>query len=536
MCSSEVNNPLQTASQNNSSNCVSSNQCAKIGDYVYFTPCIGKGSFSKVFIGYNINCKTDPPEYLAIKRVNLSDMKKMSIKRIKREINLLKSLNHPNIVKFYDSFTDVASNIYIVTEYCNYGDLSRFTGKKGKKNKLSHDDIKTFFCQFKSGLRYLLTNNILHRDIKPQNVLLHKIGDTVTLKIADFGFAKHFESLSEDSITETLCGTPMYLSPEVLKSKRYTILSDLWSVGIILYELLYHTTPFKRPRNILELNRNVDQMKLSFSSGTNEDLIDLLTSLLQTDPQKRLSWGSFFSHKWFGEEDTSSIEESALVKSCIGTAESVDVLSSSVAGPSKINEPIPDFMQQILDEVHDEQNRHTEAAKSNGKDELDDSTANQCRPIKELYDESMVGNITGILSGSRRRTNSDTLDSIEQSSRLYSSPQFKENYVERPKQSTSAPIELKIKQLYGQPNIGCSSENQSATQSPLSLSSNSPTSPSVLRLPASKPIPMPPNPHRKTSMQWPTSANPPDVARFFNDSLSASLSFINTTLSPLFKS
>ncbi len=168
-------------------------------------------------------------------------------------------------------------------EYCNYGDLNRFTGKKNNNKHLSDPDIKSYFTQFKSGLKYLLMNNILHRDIKPQNILLHKEGDTIIVKIADFGFAKHFESLTEDSIMETLCGTPMYLAPEIIKNKKYTIPSDLWSVGVILYELIFHTTPFKKPKNILELMRNLDHLQVKFPFKINQDLEDLLEALLQTE-------------------------------------------------------------------------------------------------------------------------------------------------------------------------------------------------------------------------------------------------------------
>jgi serine/threonine protein kinase len=544
---------------------IPSTQCAKIGDYIYFTPCIGKGSFSKVFAGYNINCKTDPPEYVAIKRINLSDLKKISIKRIKREIDLLKCLNHPNIIRFYDSFTDVACNIYIITEYANYGDLGRFIGKSKKNQRLSLDEIKSYFVQFRSGLRYLLANNILHRDIKPQNILLHKSKvngqDIITVKIADFGFAKHFESLSEDSITETLCGTPMYLSPEVVKSKRYTILSDLWSVGVILYELCYHTTPFKRPRNLLELVRNIDQMGTpSFPPGTDKELVDLLTFLLHIQPEKRMSWGSFFSHPWFGPEDTGGFKESELIQSFIGTAESTS-LNSSVAGPFKVSEPISDFMQQILDDVSD-QNKNSKDA--GGMVEIDDSLLSMPKAMANcnLYNDSIVSNVVNLLSGTKRRSsenNIEVLDSLGQSSRLYASPQIKDNYIERFPNSTSLPLETRVKQLYGQPNIGSISsdsgnyhgssnvssgllsdtnkeQSRSQTVSPCYPYSSTGLpdsgSPLLIDLSAtSKPIPVPKKPQKIASMVWPASTSPADVARFLTDSIS----YLSTSLSPLMK-
>ena len=203
----------------------------KIGDYLYYTPCIGKGSFSRVFIGHKIG---ETSRYVAIKRTSISQAKKMSMDRLKREIKILKTIDHPNIVKFYDAFTDVAHNVYIITEFCNYGNLSKYIDNE----KLDENTIRKYMTQFKDGLYYLLSNNIVHRDIKPENILLHKDKDgNVIVKIADLGFAKCFDNLEEETMLQTLCGTPMYLAPEVLGSKKYTIVSDLWSVGIIIYQL-----------------------------------------------------------------------------------------------------------------------------------------------------------------------------------------------------------------------------------------------------------------------------------------------------------
>lgn len=275
-------------------------QSSRIGEYVYFTPAIGKGSYSRVFLGHKITDTRNPPDYVAIKRISTSHMKKLSAPRIKREIDLLKKLSHPNIVSFHDAFTDIGRNVYIVTEWCNYGDLNRFT----KTEVLSHDEIHDCMKQIRDALKYLLKHNILHRDIKPQNILINKdqVSGSITIKIADFGFAKAFDTLSDDSMTETLCGTPMYLSPEVIKTKKYAITSDLWAIGVILYQLFYHTTPFQHPRNILELIRSIEQMRLTIPTDPKVDpsVKELMISLLQTDPVKRCSWGNFFDHQWLG--------------------------------------------------------------------------------------------------------------------------------------------------------------------------------------------------------------------------------------------
>lgn len=277
------------------------NHGVRVGNYVYYTPYIGKGSFSKVFIGHHIQNN----KLVAIKRINTTSIKKMSITRINSEISLLQKLDHINIVKFIEAFSDVANNIYIVTEYCNHGDLEIYT----KKIKLDHHQIKYYMSQIRDGMKYLIDNYVLHRDIKPQNFLLHKEDDKIIIKIADFGFAKYFEHLDENSLGNTLCGTPMYLAPEVIKNKKYTLLTDLWSIGIILYELYHHQTPFKKPKNILELTKNIENMKIKFNKELNDDSKFLITHLLEIFPEKRIDWYNFFTHEWFDSKRRNSISK-----------------------------------------------------------------------------------------------------------------------------------------------------------------------------------------------------------------------------------
>lgn len=316
-------------------------QSARIGNYIYFLPKIGSGSFSKVFLGRHINSKNNN-EFVAIKRIKLTNVNKLNITRIQREIEILKSLNHSNIIKFLDSFVDIAQNIYIITEYCNYGNLSQFaflkqlanpdnnkyinnkeiknnlpqasdtvstlqtnTVKLSKKlithstHELTHNEIKELMIQLRDGMKYLLEHNIIHRDIKPQNLLLHKSEDKVLLKIADFGFAKDCISLTENSIMQTLCGTPAYICPEMIKVRKYNLYSDLWSIGVILYQLFFHELPFPRPNNILDLAQAFDKMKLSFPHDIDTNAKELITQLLEIDPYKRIKWNNFFSHPWF---------------------------------------------------------------------------------------------------------------------------------------------------------------------------------------------------------------------------------------------
>lgn len=276
---------------------MSRQQSYKIGDYIYYAPAIGKGSFSKVYVGYKIGHRR---MRVAIKKI--SHTKKINIHKVQREVELLKSFDHPNIVKFYDAITDNANNIYIITEYCNFDNLSKYTEMSTNPDMyLFECDIKCLLEQLRDGLHYLVSRNILHRDIKPENILLHQVDGDVIVKIADFGLAKHFDTID---LTATLCGTPKYLSLEILKERKYTIVSDIWSIGIILYQLFYHRTPFVMPDNQLQLMKNIENMRLVFDTRVDMSVEarDMLTSMLEIDPHKRMSWGNFFANEWFDRE------------------------------------------------------------------------------------------------------------------------------------------------------------------------------------------------------------------------------------------
>jgi len=398
------------------------NQSHRIGEYIYFTPSIGKGSFSQVFKGHHIDSK-NPIEYVAIKRVRLTDMKKMTVTRLQREIDLLKRLDHPGIVKFISAFTDVANNIYIVTEYCNYGSLERFT----KNEKLSEEDILFYIKQIRDGLRYLLTNNVLHRDIKPPNILLHKTEEKIQIKIADFGFAKYYENMDEDSMMQTLCGTPMYLAPEMIKSRKYTVLSDLWSMGVVIYQMFFHKTPFVRPRNIIELMKNIDNMSsINFPSVISNNAKELLSGLLSVDPLKRMAWGNFFTHPWFGEENN---EQCALSAS----------IMASVPGI-----PLDPALQSLIEaeeaELKNESNHIPVIEEDDSSGEIE--TINRGDETVELLKRRM-----GLSPKVEEQQNSNSpMESfLQQSSRMFIQPRLVDNYIPC---SSSVPEDHKTKTYY----------------------------------------------------------------------------------------
>ena len=252
----------------------------KIGKYCYNNNYIGKGSFSKVYIGID----KDNNKYAIKKIYKKNDIKYINL--VEREIEIMKRLNHKNIVKLYDKiYTE--KHIFLIMELCD-GDLNNYI----KKNKLSENNIKEIMKQLIEVLKFVMDNNIVHRDLKPHNILINEDG---TLKLADFGFAKEFK---ETLLTDTVCGSPLYMAPEILNHNKYNIKSDLWSVGVILYEMVMREHPFKA-LNITELTNIVNKKKPIFlNTDINPECKKLIEKLLIVDSNNRLEWEELYENNW----------------------------------------------------------------------------------------------------------------------------------------------------------------------------------------------------------------------------------------------
>ncbi|KAG7241437.1 hypothetical protein INR49_025637, partial [Caranx melampygus] len=189
---------------------------------------IGHGAFAVVFKGRH---KERRDWEVAVKCINKKNLAK-SQSLLGKEIKILKELKHENIVRLLDY------------QYCNGGDLAEYLHSKGT---LSEDTIRVFLQQIAQAMKVLQSKGILHRDLKPQNILLcHPEGrrsssTNTCIKIADFGFARHLQT---NTMAATLCGSPMYMAPEVIMSQNYDAKADLWSIGTIVYQCLTGKAPF----------------------------------------------------------------------------------------------------------------------------------------------------------------------------------------------------------------------------------------------------------------------------------------------------
>ena len=262
----------------------------QIGNYEVFKKRIGKGAFSSIYKAYNKYSK----ELVAVKEISLETLNKYE-KSIKNETDIMKKLNHPYIVKLYDTIIDESTdNVYLIMEYMGRGDFSKYLNRRPLKEKYALKYLK----QIAQAMKYLLDNNIIHRDLKPQNIL---ISDTGNIKLTDFGFARYFD---KDIMIQTICGSPLYMAPEIIKNKKYDYKSDLWSIGVIFYEMLMGEPPFKA-KNIYQLIRQIENDKIDIPQKfkISSSCKILLLSLLEKNPEKRITWDEFFCHNLLKEKD-----------------------------------------------------------------------------------------------------------------------------------------------------------------------------------------------------------------------------------------
>ncbi|KAI8848826.1 hypothetical protein BC829DRAFT_393120 [Chytridium lagenaria] len=354
---------------------------------------IGRGSFATVYIARRTTPSATTPNLSAVKTVNRDKLNRKLAENLETEIKILKGIRHDHIVGLMD-IVKTEKHIHLVMEYCSMGDLSVYIKRKGMVmvndgsgtmqpsqlpppitdpslnpiagswGGLNEFVVRHYLKQLSSAIEFLRSQSLIHRDLKPQNLLLNPaapdtapitipspfrtgrsqtISPLPTLKLADFGFAR---ALPPQSLASTLCGSPLYMAPEILRGDRYDAKADLWSLGAICYEMLTGRPPFKA-QNHIDLLRKIDrgegfikfpgeeearrsvmvQGGLSSSPRTQvtplpvgslgssprftqmnvnalpiaDDLKDLIRRLLKRNPVERMSFEEFFMHPCVAE-------------------------------------------------------------------------------------------------------------------------------------------------------------------------------------------------------------------------------------------
>lgn len=252
------------------------------GDYVIERR-LGTGSYAIVWLGRR---KRDGL-VVALKAISRERLTEKLTENLESEMSILREFRHPNLVGLVE-ISKQPEHIFIALEFMRGGDLQKYIRRE---KRLEEKTAKRFMGHLASGLEFLWSKHLIHRDLKPQNLLLTSDEPTATLKIADFGFARKLEKAS---LAETLCGSPLYMAPEILSFKKYDAKADLWSVGTILFEMVAGEPPFGG-RDHRELLNNIKrtQLRLPPHIQVSQDCLELLQQLLRRDPRARISLDDF---------------------------------------------------------------------------------------------------------------------------------------------------------------------------------------------------------------------------------------------------
>ena len=216
-------------------------------------------------------------------------MKEDNKKQIYNEASIMKKLFHPNIISFKDVFKDTKLDyFYIVMEYANDGDLSKKIKTQKQKTYgdkyFSEEKILQYFDQICRGLQYIHSKNIIHRDIKTQNIFLMKNGK---VKIGDFGISKALTNTKNNA--STIIGTPYYFSPEIINGEPYNYKTDIWSLGVVLYEMCCLKLPFES-NNIAQLSIKILRGKYDpIPNRYSKNMANLIKQMLNIDQKLRPS-------------------------------------------------------------------------------------------------------------------------------------------------------------------------------------------------------------------------------------------------------
>ena len=243
---------------------------------------IGKGSYGEVWLA---RCPTPGRDPVVVKKV---DVTRDNIKAVVKEAKLLRRLSHPNVIGFRDCFLS-GEMFVLVMEFAERGDLDTFIYRRGS-TPFREEFVWFLFLQIASGLRYLHRQSIIHRDIKPKNVLFTESG---FVKIADFGLGRLLRR--DELFAQTFVGTPAYLSPEICLQQEYDTQTDMWSLGCLLYEIVAKQKPFVGA-TFLEVTRRIISGALpEIPGGYSELVAQVLGGLLVVDPARRMTVEELFA-------------------------------------------------------------------------------------------------------------------------------------------------------------------------------------------------------------------------------------------------
>ncbi|KRX04200.1 Protein kinase-like domain [Pseudocohnilembus persalinus] len=287
----------------------------QVGNFIISNKILGKGSFASVFAGHKIS---DPRVIVAVKQIDLqkAEQHQQDLKQLSREIKILTQLKSPYIVQMHDVIR-TTRNLYIFLDYCKQGDLRTLMNSR-KNKRLTQSEALYYFRQIIDGFKVLNQNGVIHRDIKPENILLND-GKAV---ISDFGLSRCIVNCGMDEKL-TIVGTPFYMAPQLLKLQAYNNKCDIWSLGILFYEMLVGRKPWAG-EELKEYYDNIMNSKILIPEFVDKQIGELIRRMLEVDEKKRISFEEIFQHNLF--QYNSYIQEEIEEILGDGTNEKIDEL------------------------------------------------------------------------------------------------------------------------------------------------------------------------------------------------------------------
>lgn len=276
---------------------------------------LGKGSFGTVFKATNIITRKS----YAMKKIDKHTIGVHGNKMLERETAILKRVQHPHIVALYEVY-ETSEHTYLFMELCDLGELKSLIDS----TQLPEMEVAKIIERLASSIAYLHDNDIVHRDLKLENILLSKNDadpdDRFNIKVTDFGLSfltGGNSTFGSDKMMTTTCGTPMYMAPEILEcSVGYSHQCDIWSIGIIMYILLSRQSPFEAESEE-ELYELIKAGTIKFEgenwAGISESAISLIKCMVKVDPAARITARELRDHRWVkGELDGEDNEDSQM--------------------------------------------------------------------------------------------------------------------------------------------------------------------------------------------------------------------------------
>ncbi|XP_020215012.1 MAP3K epsilon protein kinase 1 isoform X1 [Cajanus cajan] len=362
---------------------------------------IGKGAYGRVYKGLDL----ENGDFVAIKQVSLENIAQEDLNIIMQEIDLLKNLNHKNIVKYLGS-SKTKSHLHIVLEYVENGSLANII-KPNKFGPFPESLVAVYIAQVLEGLVYLHEQGVIHRDIKGANILTTKEG---LVKLADFGVAT---KLTEADVnTHSVVGTPYWMAPEVIEMSGVCAASDIWSVGCTVIELLTCVPPYYDLQPMPALFRIVQDEHPPIPDSLSPDITDFLLQCFKKDARQRPDAKTLLSHPWI--QNCRRVLQSSLRHS--GTLRNIEGDDSADAEVSMEKEDSTKDLTTVV--AHSSKSPEDNASDSNfpnnRTEKADDVPSDQVLTLA-IHEKSFLQTDSSNLSSNREVVSSDPTGNLESS-------------------------------------------------------------------------------------------------------------------------